>query len=329
MYFTGHGGDGFLKFHDKEEMAYADFAAALADAHAGGRYGRAVVVADTCQAASVSDGIGIVAAGSRQHDGNASAASLADAFVDLLGLRRAASGGDGDGSGAGGGGGDAPDETDETSHAPGTLVLASSVTGQNSYAFGHDAVMGLALADGFSRIMHDTLVQAFGFRGTAAGTWRAAAAATADGSPAADGAFGAGSPTLGDLCTGMAERGAAHPTARACGWLRRQSPREVTRHGWRGAADTAHAPVAAALHEAAAVPRARPAALSLTLSALMAPEWRVASTVVARDGAHVPLGGAGGDAAGRGAGAPDGGAAASEALLRYFAHAASVRLPAA
>lgn len=53
LVLTGHGGDGYLKFHDRDELSYADLAGALADAYAAGRFGTLLVVADTCQAASV------------------------------------------------------------------------------------------------------------------------------------------------------------------------------------------------------------------------------------------------------------------------------------
>jgi phosphatidylinositol glycan class K len=53
LLLTGHGGDGYLKFHDRDELSYEDLAAALRDAHDAGRVGELLVVADTCQAASV------------------------------------------------------------------------------------------------------------------------------------------------------------------------------------------------------------------------------------------------------------------------------------
>lgn len=37
LYLTGHGGDGFLKFHDKEELAAQDLAGAVQQAKLGGR----------------------------------------------------------------------------------------------------------------------------------------------------------------------------------------------------------------------------------------------------------------------------------------------------
>jgi hypothetical protein len=53
LVLTGHGGDGFLKFHDKEELSYEDLAAALAAAGNVRRYSTLLVVVDTCQAASL------------------------------------------------------------------------------------------------------------------------------------------------------------------------------------------------------------------------------------------------------------------------------------
>jgi phosphatidylinositol glycan class K len=57
LYLTGHGGDGFLKFHDREELLAADVAAAVGGMAAAGRYGRLLLVADTCQAASLYAGV--------------------------------------------------------------------------------------------------------------------------------------------------------------------------------------------------------------------------------------------------------------------------------
>lgn len=53
LYLTGHGGDGFLKFHDSDELAAVELADAVAEMHAKGRYKRLVIVIDTCQAASM------------------------------------------------------------------------------------------------------------------------------------------------------------------------------------------------------------------------------------------------------------------------------------
>ena len=50
LYMTGHGGDGFFKFHDVEEMSAEDMARVVNDMAAGGRYREMLVVVDTCQA---------------------------------------------------------------------------------------------------------------------------------------------------------------------------------------------------------------------------------------------------------------------------------------
>lgn len=85
---TGHGGDGFLKFHDKEELSYADLGAALAAAGVARRYSSLLVVADTCQAASVTLALeaahvprGIVIASSEVGEN-----SYAVGFDDMLAL---------------------------------------------------------------------------------------------------------------------------------------------------------------------------------------------------------------------------------------------------
>lgn len=57
VYMTGHGGDGFLKFHDKTEMAAEDFAHALEEGRASGRWGEALLLFDTCQAATLTEAL--------------------------------------------------------------------------------------------------------------------------------------------------------------------------------------------------------------------------------------------------------------------------------
>ena len=54
VYMTGHGGDEFLKFRDFEEMTAVDLAIAVGEMHTAGRYSRLMVLADTCEAASLS-----------------------------------------------------------------------------------------------------------------------------------------------------------------------------------------------------------------------------------------------------------------------------------
>ena len=49
VYLTGHGGDGFLKFADREELTAGQLAAAVAAA----RFRRLLLAVDTCQAASL------------------------------------------------------------------------------------------------------------------------------------------------------------------------------------------------------------------------------------------------------------------------------------
>jgi phosphatidylinositol glycan class K len=57
LYLTGHGGDGFLKLHDKEELAAGDVADALATAAAAGRFtdGGVLALLDTCQASTLAE----------------------------------------------------------------------------------------------------------------------------------------------------------------------------------------------------------------------------------------------------------------------------------
>ncbi len=70
MYLTGHGGNGFLKFQDREELSAARLAAAVGRA----RFRRLLIAVDTCQAASLAAALatpGVVAmassaVGSRQ-----------------------------------------------------------------------------------------------------------------------------------------------------------------------------------------------------------------------------------------------------------------------
>lgn len=58
LYLTGHGGEGFLKFHDKEELSSDHLAEALRVMRAAGRLDRALAIFDTCQAASHGERMG-------------------------------------------------------------------------------------------------------------------------------------------------------------------------------------------------------------------------------------------------------------------------------
>lgn len=53
IYMTGHGGDGFLKFQDSEEVTSAELADALEQMWVKGRYHSLFFMVDTCQAASL------------------------------------------------------------------------------------------------------------------------------------------------------------------------------------------------------------------------------------------------------------------------------------
>lgn len=53
VYLTGHGGDGFLKFHDRSEMTGEDLAGAIAQMHARRLFKRMLLIVDTCNAESL------------------------------------------------------------------------------------------------------------------------------------------------------------------------------------------------------------------------------------------------------------------------------------
>lgn len=52
VYLTGHGGEGFLKFHDVDELTGVELGRAVAEMSAKGAYGELLLVLDTCQAQS-------------------------------------------------------------------------------------------------------------------------------------------------------------------------------------------------------------------------------------------------------------------------------------
>nr|CAG4651884.1 EOG090X07K0 [Triops cancriformis] len=53
VYMTGHGGDGFLKFQDAEEISNVDLADAFQQMWEKQRYNEILLIVDTCQAASM------------------------------------------------------------------------------------------------------------------------------------------------------------------------------------------------------------------------------------------------------------------------------------
>lgn len=57
LYFTGHGGDGFFKFQDREELLAEDLADTVAAMAARGRFRELLIVFDTCQAGSMAGGL--------------------------------------------------------------------------------------------------------------------------------------------------------------------------------------------------------------------------------------------------------------------------------
>lgn len=50
---TGHGGNGFLKFLDSQELTSQELADAFAQMHEKRRYQNILFMADTCQAATL------------------------------------------------------------------------------------------------------------------------------------------------------------------------------------------------------------------------------------------------------------------------------------
>lgn len=53
VYITGHGGEDFFKFQDKEELSGRQLAHAFSAMHAAQRYKELLFIVDTCQAASL------------------------------------------------------------------------------------------------------------------------------------------------------------------------------------------------------------------------------------------------------------------------------------
>jgi len=49
LYLSGHGGDGFFKFHDSQELSAEFLADTIREMHLRGRFKRMLVVADTCK----------------------------------------------------------------------------------------------------------------------------------------------------------------------------------------------------------------------------------------------------------------------------------------
>ncbi|CBZ50278.1 hypothetical protein NCLIV_007520 [Neospora caninum Liverpool] len=57
LYLSGHGGDGFLKFQDWEEISSVDLADAVAQMKAQRRFRQMLLIAETCQGSTLLDAI--------------------------------------------------------------------------------------------------------------------------------------------------------------------------------------------------------------------------------------------------------------------------------
>ncbi len=85
IYLNGHGGDGFLKFQDTEEIDTHDLGHAFEEMHVKGRYKEILLMIDTCHAASLNTGLyspNILAIGSSAADEH-SYATWNDGYVGL------------------------------------------------------------------------------------------------------------------------------------------------------------------------------------------------------------------------------------------------------
>lgn len=96
LYMTGHGGNGFFKFHDQEQLSEREMAAMIEDMALSRRFQEMLLILDTCQAASMgaaAAGVGNVTLLASSHVGENSysyllepslGVSLADRFSHFL-----------------------------------------------------------------------------------------------------------------------------------------------------------------------------------------------------------------------------------------------------
>ena len=68
LYMNGHGGDTFFKFRDEVELTAGELASALVLARLKGRFARAVLVIDTCQASTMGAALAEASTGSAGPD---------------------------------------------------------------------------------------------------------------------------------------------------------------------------------------------------------------------------------------------------------------------
>lgn len=86
IYLSGHGGDGFLKFQDTEELTTQDLAMAFEKMHTQHRFREVFMITETCQAATLADEFytrGILAVGSSLRGEN-SYSQRSDAEVCII-----------------------------------------------------------------------------------------------------------------------------------------------------------------------------------------------------------------------------------------------------
>ncbi len=57
IYMTGHGGNGYLKFQDSEEISSKDIAFVIEEMHLKRRYHELLIAVDTCEASTLFDDI--------------------------------------------------------------------------------------------------------------------------------------------------------------------------------------------------------------------------------------------------------------------------------
>lgn len=148
LYLTGHGGDGFLKFHDREELAAEDLATALSVAEAASRFGEALIVLDTCQAATLTEPLRTVAGDAKptwrqdlQRPENSEGTGglfygLWEATTGLFPWLL-----------------QGPKRVPPPRSHVGIITLSSSERGEDSFAAGVDEALGMAVADEFSELI--------------------------------------------------------------------------------------------------------------------------------------------------------------------------------
>ena len=123
LYLTGHGGEEFLKFHDQYELTALDLASALGTLFAQRRCAEVLLLADTCQAATLTSHLDAEAALLR---------AVSEEEQGRLAAARALQG---------------PGLREPAAPAPMRVVsLSSAALGENSYSFEVDPKLGVAVS---------------------------------------------------------------------------------------------------------------------------------------------------------------------------------------